>query len=182
MHTEPRQLKGGAQSPVCAQLVPQISVVARVGRAVGGRRWRDAEPVAPQVEAGVSVAAAQEAGRQTVPGAKSWQRPPPSHLPFWPQEAGASTRHMPSGSTAPATTFWQVPGFPATLHAVHDAQEAWPQQTPSVQKPLAHSPARRARGALRLEAAAAAMHWLGAMQSPATLQESLQEVASTSQT
>jgi hypothetical protein len=69
--------------------------------------------------------------------------PAPSHMPLSPQLAGVSCGHSLSGSV-PIETARQRPFVRPVfglLHARHEPVQADSQQTPSTQKPLAHSPA-----------------------------------------
>ena len=66
------------------------------------------------------------------PSSATLQAPEPSHLPLWQFEA----RH--AESDADAGLPLHVPGVPR-LHALHAAQLAVPQQTPSTQLPVVHS-------------------------------------------
>jgi hypothetical protein len=63
----------------------------------------------------------------------------PSHLPVWPQVDAGAAVHIPRGSTAPGGTGWHDPALPATLQAWQEPHAICAQQTPSTQKPLAHS-------------------------------------------
>ena len=69
--------------------------------------------------------------------------PAPSHVPVNPQLEGVSCVHSLSGSV-PIETGRQRPLVAvvfALLHATHEPAQSDSQQTPSTQKPLAHSPA-----------------------------------------
>jgi len=70
-------------------------------------------------------------------GAAGRQLPLPSHRPLSSEPVQAAT-HAPLA--APDGTAKQAPWCPATLQAVQSAQAEDPQQTPSTQLPLAHSP------------------------------------------
>jgi hypothetical protein len=68
-----------------------------------------------------------------------WQPPTPSHMPFEPHEAAPLSEHAPRGSAAPAGTGEHRPIAEGNAHVVQEPPQAPSQQTPSTQKPLAHS-------------------------------------------
>jgi hypothetical protein len=67
-----------------------------------------------------------------------------THFPAAQVEVGCN-RSLPSqiaaAQTMPSVIGEQVPCLPAIAHELHAAHVAAPQQNPSVQKPLMHSPA-----------------------------------------
>jgi hypothetical protein len=78
----------------------------------------------------------------TVPAAWFWQTPAPLHVPSSPQVAASDFGHSPGARGAsPRATNEQVPIAPGSAHDLHVSVQAALQQTPSAQKPLAHSPA-----------------------------------------
>jgi hypothetical protein len=95
-------------------------------------------PVPLHVEAAVAVAdvESQAAAKQTVPAAYIAQAPMPSQVPVSPHVAAAVGAQVASGSTPPADTGWQLPGFPGTAHDVQAGQLDDPQHTCSTQWPL----------------------------------------------
>ena len=76
---------------------------------------------------------------QVVPAACLRQAPAPSHTPSSLQVPGAVAVQRPRGSEIPAATKLHTPADPGRLQAWQVPQLADSQQTPSVQKPLAHS-------------------------------------------
>src|SRR3954468_14741820 len=79
------------------------------------------------------------AGAQTVSAAYRLQAPAPLHIPVGPQlVAGVATQTL--RGSVPAATGAQVPTEPERLQVVQRPVHAVLQQTPSTQKPLAHSP------------------------------------------
>ena len=78
------------------------------------------------------------------------------------------------GAAVPGASGAHAPAAPATLHAWHAAQLALPQQTPSVQWPLMHSPpaahARPLALSAQLFVAPPPWHVKGATQSPSPVQ------------
>jgi hypothetical protein len=67
------------------------------------------------------------------------QAPAPSHTPSSPQLSGAVAVQRPRGSATPAATKLHSPAAAGRLQDWQVPQLAASQQTPSVQKPLAHS-------------------------------------------
>jgi hypothetical protein len=65
------------------------------------------------------------------------QAPAPLQTPVVPQLDAGIAWHCPAGSAPPVRTGVQVPCFPATAHELQLPQLDDPQQTPSVQWPLA---------------------------------------------
>ena len=63
----------------------------------------------------------------------------PSQVPFRPQVAGASTLHMPRGSSAPRAASVHLPVWPGSAQDMHAPPQSLSQQTPSEQKPLLQS-------------------------------------------
>jgi hypothetical protein len=84
---------------------------------------------------------AARATQQLPVGGACSQTPPAAQLPSLPQ--GGLGVHWPAGAGMPATTSAQVPvacPVSAFEHAWQVPPHAVPQQTPSTQNPLAHSP------------------------------------------
>jgi hypothetical protein len=67
------------------------------------------------------------------------QAPAPSHAPSLPQDAAPWSVHLPRESAAPAGTGAQRPIEEASAQLWQAPSQASMQQTPSTQKPLAHS-------------------------------------------
>jgi len=68
------------------------------------------------------------------------QPPAPSHVPSSPQPlAGPATHVLAARGLPPASIPTQTPGDPSDAHVMQPAVQAALQQTPSTQKPLAHS-------------------------------------------
>ena len=80
-------------------------------------------------------------GAHVVPVGYLRQPPAPSQVPLVPQEAAFRSTHIARGSATPAAIGWQVPGAEASAQLRQAPWQASAQQTPSTQKPLAHSPA-----------------------------------------
>jgi hypothetical protein len=103
--------------------------------------WQTPAPL--QVRAGVCVEPVHDSPTQVVPSIHRRHAPPPSQVPSWPQVEVASCMHSSSGSVPPMTgrqrpSAWVVL---APEQAMQPPPHAASQQTPSMQKPLAHSPA-----------------------------------------
>jgi hypothetical protein len=95
-------------------------------------------PSASQRAARVIVEPAHEAAAQVVPTGYLRQAPAPSHTPSRPQLDAPSSGHWSRGSVATSAGA-HVPTLPWAAHVMHVPSHAEPQQTPSTQKPLAHS-------------------------------------------
>ena len=106
--------------------------------------WQVPAPL--QVRAGVYVEPMHDSPTQVVPDCHLRQAPAPSHVPSSPQLEAASCAHSLSGSV-PAVTARQRPSAAPVLafaQALQAPPQADSQQTPSTQKPLAHSAAAAA--------------------------------------
>src|SRR5262249_7983318 len=68
-----------------------------------------------------------------------WQPPEPSHLPLVPQVETSWVAQVLCGSEAPAATAVHLPSVWGSAHDLQPALQAELQQTPSAQKPVAHS-------------------------------------------
>ena len=133
---------GAAQSVALVQVVRQALVVEsqRYGAQAWGLRvthmplpshcgaWTRPRP-----------SALQRGVPQVVPAACLRQAPAPSQTPSSPQLSGSVAVQRPRGSAMPAARLLQTPADPGRLQAWQVPQLADSQQTPSVQKPLAHS-------------------------------------------
>ena len=78
-----------------------------------------------------------DAAAQAVPSGYVVQAPAPLQTPVVPQLEAGIALHCPAGSAPPLGTGLQVPCFPSTAHELQLPQLDDPQQTPSVQWPLA---------------------------------------------
>jgi hypothetical protein len=145
-----------AQLAAVVQLVPQAVALQRYGAQV----WDGGVTQAPlplQVTAPCATPLAHEAAApQLVPAAGTRHCPAPLQVPSLPQ-GGLAVQRL---SLPPALIEAQVPlGWPvrAFVHAVQAPLQAVLQQTPSTQKPLAHScpPAQVCPAVLSLRAPAA---------------------------
>jgi hypothetical protein len=135
-----RQLLGAMQSASLVQIVRQRPSLAQLN---GVHDWPgvgEQAPIPSQRNADVSVNPAQAISWQTVPAGYLSHAPVPSHIPVEPQVDVASTGHWSRGSV-PSWAVTQVPTVPWPAHVRHTPAHAAVQQTPSAQKPLAHSPA-----------------------------------------
>ena len=92
-------------------------------------------PAPSQCETGVAVIPVHDAVPQATVVGPCWQALAPLQAPVLPQ--GGLAGHWPAGAAVPAGIAAQEP-LPFTLHAWQSGQEALPQQTPLVQKPLMH--------------------------------------------
>jgi hypothetical protein len=91
----------------------------------------------------LTVVPEQVPARHTVPAACCWQTPAPLHVPSSPQLDASDFGHSPAlAGTSPRATNEHVPIEPASAHDLQVSLQATLQQTPSAQKPLAHSPAQ----------------------------------------
>jgi hypothetical protein len=97
-------------------------------------------PSASQRAASVIVEPVHEAAEQVVPTGYLRHAPAPSQTPSRPQLAAPSSGHCSRGSVATSAAT-QAPTLPCAAQVMHVPSHAEPQQTPSTQKPLAHSPA-----------------------------------------
>jgi hypothetical protein len=129
-------------------------------------------PLPSQVAGGVATLPLHEPDRQVVPATWRRQPPLPSHLPSRPQVDALSAVQARMGSSAPAGTGAQLPARPLTLQDWQLPQLAVSQQTPLVQKPLAHSLAavQVRPSAFTLPHAPFTLHRCGAAQSAAQVQ------------
>jgi hypothetical protein len=98
-------------------------------------------PVLVQVDGGVYTLAAHVSPAQTVPTAYFRQPPAPSHLPSAPHAAAPPSLHMLRLSAAPAAMDVQRPIDEGRAQLRQAPLQASAQQTPSAQKPEAHSAA-----------------------------------------
>ena len=96
-------------------------------------------PAPSQAGTGLTVAFAQAATPQLVPGPHLRQAPAPSQLPSRPQLVGAEAVQSLRVSV-PDTAGVQVLTFPTPLQVMQASVQALAQQTPSTQKPLWQSP------------------------------------------
>jgi hypothetical protein len=96
-------------------------------------------PAASQRPARVCVDPAQLSAAQAVPAGYGRQAPFPSQRPSAPQPATGVARQVPRGSAAPAAAFLHTPIELVSAHERQAPAQASLQQTPSTQKPLAHS-------------------------------------------
>jgi hypothetical protein len=94
---------------------------------------------ASQRDACVSVEPAQVGARQIVPVGYRRQAPEPSQVPSLPHDARPSSAQSARGSV-PTSAGTQVPTLFGAEQVQHACVHAVWQQTPSAQKPLAHSP------------------------------------------
>jgi hypothetical protein len=85
--------------------------------------------------------AAQLSALHSVPDLYLRHAPAPSHAPSLPHEAAPWSAHLPRGSAAPAGTATQRPIDDGSAQLWQEPSQASMQQTPSAQKPLAHSAA-----------------------------------------
>jgi hypothetical protein len=103
-------------------------------------------PVPLHVSARVSTPPAHDAGAQTVPPGWSAHAPEPLQAPVVEQVAAASAAHSMPGSfptkIGPHVPFAAPPPRSPAVQASQVPPHAALQQTPSTQKPLAHSPPR----------------------------------------
>lgn len=98
-------------------------------------------PLPLHVPAPLIVDPSHVPGAHGVPAGYRRHEPSPSHVPSNPQVDAACCRQLESRAVAGSDE--QVPCLPITLHARHEAPQAWLQQTPSTQKLLKHSVAFR---------------------------------------
>ena len=96
-------------------------------------------PAPSQAGIGLTVAFAQAATPQVVPGPHLRQAPAPSQLPSRPQVVGAEAVQSLRASD-PDTAGVQVPRVPTPSQVMQVPVQADAQQTPSTQKPLWQSP------------------------------------------
>jgi len=102
-----------------------------------GRHW----PSEVQTFSPTTASFSQLPARHTVPGTCRRQAPAPSHFPSRPQVDAASARQVDAvRGSEPAGKFTQLPAMPSAAQVLHPSVHALVQQTPSTQKPLAHSP------------------------------------------
>jgi hypothetical protein len=123
----------------------------------------------------MSVEPLQMALPQLVPTAAFAHWPLPSQVPVSPQVPLAAQR--PCGSIALSATLVQVPALPETLQAWQVGQLAPPQQTPSTQLPLPHSPPPPHSWPCRLRPQEPALQKFPGAQSALLLQTATQAVA-----
>ena len=97
-------------------------------------------PAPSQVGIGLTVAFAQAATPQVVPGPHLRHAPAPSQLPSRPQVVGAEAVQSLRASD-PDTAGVQVPRVPTPAQVMQAPVQAVAQQTPSTQKPLWQPPA-----------------------------------------
>ncbi len=91
----------------------------------------------------LTVAPEQVPARHTVPAACCRQAPAPLQVPSSPQVDASVFGHSPAlAGTSPRATNEHVPIEGASAHDLQVSLQATLQQTPSAQKPLAHSPAQ----------------------------------------
>jgi hypothetical protein len=137
--------------------------------------WTQLALVPLQCPTGVKVVALlHEAVPHDVDDEANWQAPPPSQVPVEPH-GGAGVQPL-CGSMAPAGTNAQVPALPVTLHDEQVPQLPVPQQTPSTQKLLAHSPAIPQSWPRRFLPHELLMQKFPGAQSPSAVQVALQLV------
>jgi Wiskott-Aldrich syndrome protein len=79
-------------------------------------------------------------GAQSVPTAYHLQAPAPSHRPSSPHVVGDVVAQLARGSIAPGGTGTHRPTIPGRLQLRQAPAHELSQQTPSVQKPVVHSP------------------------------------------
>src|SRR5262245_30021914 len=133
------QVFGATQSASLMQTVRQRLSFAQMN---GSQDWPGVVaqvPVPSQRKADVSVMPVHAISLQTVPAGYLSHSPVPSHMPVEPQVDAASTGHSSRGSV-PSCAVTQVPTVPCPAQVMQTWSQAALQQTPSAQKPLAHSP------------------------------------------
>jgi hypothetical protein len=96
-------------------------------------------PCPSHVPGVLSRVPAHDGGTHTVSGPYFAQAPNPSHAPVWPHFAAPLSLQILRGSGTPWSIGQHVPRRPVWLHETHAPWQATAQQTPSVQKPDAHS-------------------------------------------
>jgi hypothetical protein len=97
-------------------------------------------PLPSQTLPPLTAVPSQVPARQTVPAAYLRHAPAPSHVPSRPQVPTSPLGHsLAARGTAPSEMNEQVPGAPTPLQVLHVSVQLVLQQTPSAQKPLAHS-------------------------------------------
>jgi hypothetical protein len=132
---------GAAQSAALVQVVRQALVVEsqRYGaQACGLRVTHMPRPSHCGAWISPSPSALQRWVPQVVPAACLRQAPAPSQTPSSPQLSGWLAVQRPRGSATPGARLPHTPAVPGRLQAWQVPQLADSQQTPSVQKPLAH--------------------------------------------
>jgi hypothetical protein len=122
----------------------------------------------------------QLAATHDVPWVYFWQAPA-AHLPLVPQLAAPWSLHWPVGSAAPSGSAVHAPSDAGRLQAKQPAVQALLQQTPSAQKPLAHSSPRAHRLPRIFLPHEALRQTAGASHSPLPSQVSAQRCFSASQ-
>jgi hypothetical protein len=136
-------------------------------------------PLPLQKEAGESSAApaGQEAARHRVL-VPHWRQPPaPSQRPSLPQLLSAAGAQLAWGSAPPAGTFSQRPCDPGNAQLLQRSPQAELQQTPSTQKPEAHSgPLLHELPSLLVPQRPLLSHWLGGWHWLLSVQELKQSV------
>lgn len=126
------------QSESLLQLELQAPFTQRKGGqfATPGSRQLPAPSQVPGVD---SLSPVQAGGMQTVSAAYLAQAPNPSQVPVSPQPAAPVSLQIWWGSGLPRSMGQQVPSWPTRLHDTQSPWQATEQQTPSTQKPDAHS-------------------------------------------
>jgi hypothetical protein len=121
------------------QVVRQSLPVPQTNGAQGSEDPAMHVPTPSHFDASRRVEPVQLPVAQTVPCAYLRQAPAPSHRPSLPQLVALSSAHSLPGSV-PAGTGEHMPNLPAMLQAWQGPAQAPSQQTPSTQRPFAHSP------------------------------------------
>jgi hypothetical protein len=134
------QLLGAMQSASLMQMVRQRPSVPQLNGVHDCPAVVTHMPMPSQRNADVSVNPVHAISWQTVPAGYLSHAPVPSHMPVDPQVEAASTGHWSRGSV-PSCAFTHIPTVPWSAQVTHVPVHALLQQTPSAQKPLAHSAA-----------------------------------------
>jgi hypothetical protein len=134
------QVFGAMQSASVMQIVRQRLSVAQMNGAQDWPAVATQVPVPSHRNADVSRLLVHAISLQIVPAGYLSQAPVPSHMPVEPQVEEASTGHSSRGSV-PSCAVTQLPTVPWPTQVKQTPVQAALQQTPSEQKPLAHSPA-----------------------------------------
>jgi hypothetical protein len=140
-HTAALQVLGDWQAPLFEQDVKHAVVPLQMYGAHGLLVPGTQVPVPLHVEAAVAVPLLQLPAAQIEPVAYLRHAPLPSQRPSVPQVACPWSLHVLLGSGSPAGVARHLPAWPLSLQEKQLAVQALSQQTPSAQKPVAHSPA-----------------------------------------
>jgi hypothetical protein len=132
------QVLGATQSPSSPHVVKQRAPLHANG-AHGSEAGLTQVPAPSHVAAGVKTFCAQRSAWHVVPALYLRHAPAPSQVPSAPQDAAPWSLQTERGSAAPAGTAAQWPIDEASAQLLQAPVHASAQQTPSTQKPLAHS-------------------------------------------